>query len=438
MMTKRLALLFALAVLAVLLVPALAFANMGPHGSYLMDTDACAGCHRAHTAASTITWADNAGTNRSALAVTTATTMLDYCYACHDATSQGADTNVQQGIYEGTLYGTTGGILNGGGFESVGTTAPVTSTHVANGSSWGAYGGGYNGQGAIGADGQYTAASDPIDANVGESVQIKMDCDTCHDPHGSSNYRALKAYANGNYVGGYIPVPGNPENPTPDPFVWSNEEGYPAGGFALHTRYDGTVPNVPGYVPNYTEPLYAKGYTGTALGTPVAAKGMSGWCVGCHSTYMVNNDGTPWSGATQQLTKSDGTVYNAMAWVYNAGDGGGLALRHKHPINTPMSNYNGPDKESLIVTEQVLPLAKDFDPTGVVTPGGQDDWVECLTCHRAHGTSAIMTGFATLEGSQSIIDTGTDGLPHNVFPASEVSALLRLNNRGVCETCHNK
>ena len=42
------------------------------------------------------------GDEHSALLVTSATEMWQFCYACHDATSQGADTNVQQGIYEGT------------------------------------------------------------------------------------------------------------------------------------------------------------------------------------------------------------------------------------------------------------------------------------------------------------------------------------------------
>jgi len=424
MMTKRLALLFAITVLAVLLVPALAFANFGPHGSYVGDTDACAGCHRAHTSVSPITWADQAGNDHSALLVSTATTMYEFCYACHDATSQGADTNVQSGIYEGDLYGTTGGILNGGGFESLDGSA-TTSTHIYTGASWGAYGGGYTGMGSTGADGQYTDPSDPLDAATGESVQIAMDCGTCHDPHGSSNYRALKAYANGNYVGGYVPS-ADPENPTPDPFVWSNEAGYPAGGFALHTEY-------PGYVPNYTAPLYARGYDANASTGPVnTAKGMSGWCVGCHSTYMINNDGTPWSGATQELLKSDGTTYTAMAWTYDAADGAGLQLRHKHPINVPLSNYNGPDKTSMIVTSQVLPLAHQFEGDGTVVSESAD-WVECLTCHRAHGTAAQMTGYA-LDGSL-VVDL--DGVSRNNFPASP-SALLRRDNRGVCEVCHNK
>ena len=127
-----------------------------------------------------------------------------------------------------------------------------------------------------------------------------------------------------------------------------------------------------------------------------------------------------------------------MAWNYDAADGGGLALRHKHPINVPLDSYNAADKASMIITDQVLPLAHDFPATGDGSgsvSNQKTDWVECLTCHRAHGTAAIMTGFATADGSRNVL--GTDGLPHNVFPASD-SALLRLNNRGVCQSCHNK
>src|SRR5512133_3390904 len=114
MNTTRSALTLVLAALVAVVGPSLAVANFAIHGNYVSDTDACAGCHRAHTSVSSITWTDSAvGDNHSALLVTSATEMWQFCYACHDATSQGADTNVQQGIYEGTLYGDTGAILNG-------------------------------------------------------------------------------------------------------------------------------------------------------------------------------------------------------------------------------------------------------------------------------------------------------------------------------------
>jgi hypothetical protein len=426
MKTKRLFLAIVLVALAALALPTAAFANFAIHGNYVTDTDACAGCHRAHTSVATIGWTDTAGTKHdSALLVTSATEMWQFCYACHDATSQGADTNVQQGIYEGSLYGDSGGILNGGGFDSLDVTA-TTSTHMYKGSSWGAYGGGYFGTGkAFAAD--YSNAGQGTDAfMLGTGNAIKMDCASCHDPHGSANYRILKAVVNGNVVGGYDPVIGDPTNPTPNGFVSSVETGWPVNGFRLHTAY-------PNYKPNYTTPMYAKGYDMTQVSTSTpnadldASKGMSGWCSGCHSTYLGPVVTT---GVFPNVTQS-------FSSTYNAGDGGGLAVRHRHPINVALDNYKGPDKSSMIITDTTLPLAHAINEQGS-TVNEKEDWIECLTCHRAHGTAASMTGWASNAGAASIVNTL--GLPTNQFPAANPvpSALLRYDNRGVCERCHNK
>jgi hypothetical protein len=414
MRTRTFALAFAIAALVALAIPGVAMANFAIHGNYVSDTDACAGCHRAHTSISSVTWNDGVD-DRSALLVSSATTMYEFCYACHDATGQGADTNVQEGIYEGSLYGTNGATLNGGGTEympsfdatlGINVNTPVTSEHEFRGSSWGAFGGGYSG-GTPYPDGQI------LGANTGESVDIKMDCATCHDPHGSPNYRILKTQVNGNQVGQYV---GSGTDPDPDGYVSSVETGWPAGGFRLHRAYDD-------YKPDYTTPRYAKGYDMTT-GAENSSKGMSGWCAGCHQVYLRD---------AQTFTKSSGATYTASASVYNAGDGGGLRLRHRHPINVPLSNYGGPDKASMNATSAV-PLAHSLNesstPTRLATDG---DWIECLTCHRAHGTIANMKGYAA-DGSLPI---DTDGVGRNNFPG-DPSALLRLDNRGVCETCHNK
>jgi predicted CXXCH cytochrome family protein len=416
---------------AVLTLPSVALGNFAIHGNYVSDTDACAGCHRAHTSISTITWQDSAaGDNHSALLVTSATEMWQFCYACHDATSQGADTNVQQGIYEGTAYGTQDALLNGGGFDSLDQTA-TTSTHMYKGSSWGAYGGGYFGTGSSFASDSSNAGQGADAFMTGTGNAIKMDCATCHDPHGSPNYRILKTVVNGNTVGEYTPSV-NPADPDPNGFVSSVEPGWPVNGFRLHTAY-------PAYTPNYTTPMYAKGYDMPAAnitsGTAGlnATKGMSGWCAGCHSTYL---------GPVQTLTKTSGTgvttSYQSVASTYNAGDGAGLALRHKHPINVELSTYNGPDKSSMIVTDTTLPLAHGINEQTAGPNNRDSDWIECLTCHRAHGTAASMTGYASNAGAASVVDT--DGVARNTFVAGGAvpSALLRHDNRGVCERCHNK
>lgn len=53
----------------------------------------------------------------------------------------------------------------------------------------------------------------------------------------------------------------------------------------------------------------------------------------------------------------------------------------------------------------------------------------CLTCHVAHGSSAIMGSY-----SSSVPKPGTAEGGGNYLDSS----LLRINNRGVCEACHNK
>ena len=60
---------------------------------------------------------------------------------------------------------------------------------------------------------------------------------------------------------------------------------------------------------------------------------------------------------------------------------------------------------------------------------GVNDTVVCSTCHLAHGTATAMTGFA-----DPAFDP--DG-PTGPIPAGD-SSLLRLDNRGVCEVCHQK
>jgi cytochrome c553 len=409
---KKIALLLVLAtaVLAVLLVPAVALANMGPHGGYISDTEACAGCHRAHTAPSSITWVDTTGATKSALLFSDAATIELFCLACHDNTSQGADTNVLDGIYEGTLYGTNGGTLLGGAFGRVdpnlepgflydGKNQKVTSTHLMNGESWAAWGGGAFGK-QLGVDSTASVdATGNYPATLGAGNKIVMDCGTCHDPHGSSNYRILKDVVYGVSVGGYD---GTGNDPDPTPFVLSRETGFPQGGFRLHNPYAG-------YVPNYTSAKYAVSPGGDPL------KGMSGWCTGCHTVYMTKTS------------------------TYEAADGFGFVERHRHPINVPLTNFAGP--RSLVVTDLPAPMALAHldGVNGSVGSGSvantASDWIECLTCHNAHGASTTMTGWANVAdpANDLRVNTGEGGVP----PTHD-SALLKLDNRGVCETCHNK
>lgn len=423
--------LIAAALLAVVVAPTMALANNGPHGGYVADTDMCAQCHRAHTAPSTLTWTDNQGGQKNALLLTDTGQNYLFCLACHDNAAQGADTNVMGGVYQGTAYGTSGGDLISGAFGSVGTTQgalydshgnAVSSTHLINSQSWGAYGGGLFGQKAADV---VAGGNDP--ALYGTGNKIVMDCSTCHDPHGSSNYRLLKDAVNGVAVGGYDGTASDldpfgtaysAQNPKPTPYVISNEVGYPQGGFQLHIKY-------PNYDPDYTTALYAKPPANDTN------KGMTGWCVGCHTTYNVAVRGTSPITATPNYIVSSSSVYNA-------GDTLGLVARHRHPMNVPLSNYLG--AQGLVTGSTLgLPVAHDASeqrstgsPLYVAGNYTSSDWVDCLTCHNSHGATTTMTGWADLGAASTEEVVGSRG----VMPTD--SNLLKMNNRGVCEACHNK
>lgn len=405
-MRKRMILLAVFAaVLVIALTPSVALANFSVHGGYEMDTDACAGCHRAHTAASSITWTRSDLSEGSALLISTASEIYEFCYTCHDAVSDGAETNVEEGIYEGTLYGTQFDQLNGGGFEA--TLYPAQ--HMYTGSTWEVYGG---------------ATVPDILGNLKDGPQVEMSCSTCHDVHGSSNYRLLKDVVNGRAVGGYDgTAPGYTEaDPKPTPWVVSTEPGYPSGGWSLHTT--GAL-EMAGYTPDYTSPSYAKAPDFDEDTFPDTDKGISGWCGACHIQYMQR------SGAVLD-TDPDPDVEVLVADAdlgYDANDGFGAVTRHRHPVNVELSAYLG--ARPLIIATNPLPLA--HEPADAATQD-DTDWLDCLTCHRAHGSNTTMTGYANIaDVTDPQPDSGTGGVP----PTGS-NALLRLNERAVCENCHNK
>jgi predicted CXXCH cytochrome family protein len=312
---RRLLLTIFAALAVILGVAGLARADGGPHGGYTPTTDGCAGCHRAHTAG---------GPN---LLVGDST--YDLCISCHGSTGTGADTNVEDGYFLSTRSGSTEGEANtadnapllGGGFANY-RGVSTTSSHDPTGSTAAAWGN----QVSRG------LTQDLVDGN--------LSCASCHDPHGSSNYRIINETINGNPV-----------------VADQVDEG-------------------------------AKDYDTEQWGA-----GMSTICAACHGAYHQTDPG-------QGSILDDGSYTHRVDMGYSYGG-------NVNPETVGLGGYT-------------LPLAES----------GTDDRVVCTTCHLPHGTSAQMTGIA--DGGP----TGTGGLPGNTTAAD--SALLRLDNRGVCEVCHQK
>ena len=326
-------------------------ADAGPHvqGMGGATTDACAGCHRVHTAPAASLLLD---------------TQPGMCYNCHGTSGQGAQTSVQNGSFYTTTDQRTDpatGIYNnpltagqdalrGGGFDSariytsdpslanmtpppvgtprtdnkyltsasvaigvLNTAAASTSKHSVDGSAQTAWG---QGSGAT---------------VYGLSNSLK--CTACHDPHGNGQFRALRP----------IPI-----------------------GSTASTGVSVTDETTK----NYTTADYLRPFAGLDTTPPATnvATTISAWCAQCHTRYMSSNTGD--------------ATFN---------------YRHK-------------------ALEVGADPAKP-NPT-------------CLACHVSHGTNAISTG----------ANSGAVKWPDPVaaVTAATNSRLLRMDNRGICEKCHNK
>ncbi|MDE3095366.1 MAG: hypothetical protein KGK07_05100 [Chloroflexota bacterium] len=349
-----------------------ASANNGPHGNYTLTTAACAGCHRAHTAVGTDLLKE---TNVYAL-----------CTTCHAGS---VSTDVVHGFQTGS-----GLPLNGGGFEQA-NNKPVTSSHIVAGMPVS----GTPASGAGTAWGSQNGDNIPV-GDLGVGVQGTLECTSCHNPHGSTNYRILKDASNGYPYG-----PANaskhrwvPDNP--DLLDWMNSQVVAT----VDDNFDYSFNPASDCVGTKCKMKFTSGISVVLVGgTPTTqidtTKGMNAFCATCHKSYLTLSG----SGAAPS---TDATHY-VYPGTQDALDGKGNVARYRHAVER---TYGGSPQQ---------PLRFAAEGTTPGTAGTvKYDAFSCLTCHYAHGSSSAATGFA-----------------QGVAPAND-SALLFYDNRGVCISCH--
>jgi predicted CXXCH cytochrome family protein len=476
---RRWTLLLAGAALWLFLAAIPALADGGPHvaatnsGVSSLTADGCAGCHRAHTA--TGPYLLNAAGDEA------------LCLTCHGAAGPGATTDVMTGVQyapvsatDGTRTGTQLGALRNGGFDQArigdpfriagtvansegrysvygkvqvsNTTGDVTSAHLemaANGlnqpgKAWGS--------GANGTD-------------AGPAVTIS--CGSCHNPHGNGQYRilnpidgtavtgmnarwtaAIYGVGGGTYrtiashgllIGDTVTIAGNSNSSLNGTAlvvkavanttftVTSITTGDGSGGTV--TRVGGVkvtdAANTANATRNYTviQTPTGLGYTLLASqaaafsatsgdylhyrvpwdatsgssnydapnGIPAATTTVSGfgeqitaWCTACHTRYYARSQPTDASGGT-------GAAYNTA----RPGASDGTFSATKDSVFTYQHRTNGSSGRG------------------------------CVTCHVSHGSNAVMNG------TFSSTFTYPDGT------ASASSRLLKVDNRGTCQLCHD-
>jgi hypothetical protein len=206
---------------------------------------------------------------------------------------------------------------------------------------------------------------------------IRLVCMSCHTAHPDKNhagqYRLLRARVNG--ITSPIDVGWN--GPWDDETQSTKDN--PDRDYRAYTERDWD-PVVDG------TQIYSKNY----------GDGISLWCTSCHTRYLTREDSEP----------------------YDAGDIYGEKVRFRHHADTSIKGVVDPNSGFTYDLSTDLPLA-DVSGDG----RNNEDKMMCLTCHRSHGTDAVMTGEAVLSPVERV-DLPTD------------STLLRRDNRGVCGNCH--
>jgi predicted CXXCH cytochrome family protein len=364
------------------------FADGGPHiaavnsGVNGVNADSCAGCHRAHSAQGDF------------LLIASSETAL--CLTCHGATGLGATTDVESGV-QYTL-GTTDvrggavlGYLRGGGFVNarIGSGEAVRVGYLSGtavrqlakvpvrtaGSQAVTSAHLPNTAGVVGAANGVAWGNGPNSVTAFAGPAVNVECGTCHNPHGNGQYRIL--------------------NPIPDPAATGTDVFTPvAAPGALVT--DAALP-LAGDNRNYTI-IQTNGGTGTLTANQVTALALPA-TAGDYFRRRV-----PWNGTTGTSNDApngqSATFFTQISsWCLTCHSrylGNGFSTQETDAIYTYRHTSNANSRN-------------------------------CITCHVSHGSNAQMPG----PYSSTITNPG--GTAATVGD----SRLLKVDNRGTCQMCHD-
>jgi predicted CXXCH cytochrome family protein len=363
-------------------------ADNGPHVQGVLTagmnasnvaTDRCAACHRAHTSQG----ADNLLQDQNQI-----------CSNCHGPAGTGSGLDVQNGV---AVAPATPGALNAGGFAN----AEIDSLNAAKDEE---YPLGTNGLPdttqplsanklteqipVLGAPVATTSShqigipgtewgNGPISASAisgATSGQVTLQCASCHNPHGNGNYDILipmptKAVAAVGTTPAVAATLGV-NIPQPTSHVYTTTNYWLSGDSTVPADQTGM-----GVTPKNPQVAYTNGATAPIVGVDGFIQDVAAWCAQCHTRLLAPS-------GSASVSSGDAT------------------FTYRHTSNENYKEIGGPN---------------------------------CITCHVAHGSNAVMTTGGNSAGVSTMSPTTT-----SVPSLAGNSFLLRVADRGTCQMCHTK
>jgi predicted CXXCH cytochrome family protein len=411
---RRLALVFAGGAIWLVLAAAPVFADGGPHvmtvnnGSLGINADGCAGCHRAHTAQGPF--------------LINAADETALCQTCHGTTGAGATTDVMSGLqYRLAGRGATPllGALRSGGFVSAaidsGNPARILVSNLLSSSDdqWAKVGVRNDGAGGVDPAPVTSAHLNLIENGLsapalawgngpvglglnGPGPTVDLACASCHNPHGNGQYRIL--------------------NPIPDPAETSGTFVPVAPGVVVTDSPADNPDAAESDTKNYTV-IQTRGTPGTLSTYWLYADDVvdAGYGATTGDYWHVR---VPWNAASSGTNGADAPNGNPADRV------GGIVA-----FNTEMSAWCSACHTRYASADGATPIGDALYTFRHETVGNR----ACTTCHVSHGSNARMAG----DFSSTQPFPNGDILTYDIGGVTGDSRLLKVDNRGTCQLCHD-